>query len=350
MILFRHLGNDEIIKFSSLSLNFPINESYWRKFNDIELDNFIERIFRYYRAVGFPYYNLNNDTLAYEIVKAREYLGNNLVIQGDTILQSMHGLAVCWKFFPHHNSVRCGNAITPMEAFMDDDILRKVIRKRLSFGTYLSDSGIRKTLKIATGLQGVSNFRPTAASAIYRKYGGGAVYDMSSGFGGRLLGALLTKSVSSYIGVDPCTATYEGLVKLKNTVDHNKQVTILKIGSEDYEPEKDSLDICFTSPPYFNTEKYSDETTQSYIKFPNTEVWLRKFIGTTVSNCVYGLKSGGYVIFNIANVKSFPDLEIKFLKLMKMFEVTHVDTLKYSLSAICKAGFKYEPVFVFQKD
>ena len=40
---------------------------------------------------------------------------------------------------------------------------------------------------------------------------------------------------------------------------------------------KKSLDLCFTSPPYFDTEKYSDEDTQSYKKFPTEDGWVNGF-------------------------------------------------------------------------
>lgn len=336
---------------SLLGYKFPINESYWRNSSPHELETFAEQIFNHYRMVGFPYYKYSDIEITDELIKTKAYCENTSQISGDIVTQSMHGLSLCWSFFPHHNEIKCGGLKSPMDAFLDDDMFRKVIRKRLDFGTYISDSGIRKTLKISSGLQAVSNFRPTAASAIYKRYGGGVVYDMSAGFGGRLLGAYLTKSVSKYIGTDPSTKTYTGLCNLSNSLTKlsPKYIEIHNLGSEDFIPPKESIDICFTSPPYFDTEKYADEPTQSYAKYPTQEEWLNNFLGTTIRNCEYGLKSGGALIINIANVKTFKDLETRFTDLMKNYNFEYVETLKYSLSSICKAGFKYEPIFVYRK-
>jgi branched-chain amino acid transport system substrate-binding protein len=60
--------------------------------------------------------------------------------------------------------------MTPYKAFIDDDIFIRVIRRRLKMGTYISESGIRKMLKLFSNVQSVSNFRPTAAAAIYNNF------------------------------------------------------------------------------------------------------------------------------------------------------------------------------------
>lgn len=57
-------------------------------------------------------------------------------------------------------------------------------------------------------------FTPTAAAAIYHKFlpeEGGVVWDMSAGFGGRLLGALACDRVDKYIGTDPNPLSVDGL-------------------------------------------------------------------------------------------------------------------------------------------
>jgi hypothetical protein len=324
-----------------------IHKPYWEKMTSEELIKFKQSIFDYYRSAGFPYYT--KPDIQKELLKIKKYTQNNIIITDNIIKQTMHGLNICWYYFHHSWEVKCGNMFSPMETFLNDIKLKKVIDKRMKFSTYISDSGMRKQLRIFTGTQSVSNFRPTSAYSIYEYFNGGVVYDMSSGYGGRLLGSYLSDKVTTYIGVDPCKETYNGLINLKNDLNYTN-CYLYNIGSEDYIPEKNSIDLCFTSPPYFNTERYSDEDTQSWKKYPTKYSWLNDFLFNTIKNCIYGLKTNGHIAINISNVKSYPNLESDFINMMNQFsEIAYQETLLYSLSAINKSGFKFEPIYVFIK-
>ena len=204
------------------------------------------------------------------------------------------------------------------------------------------------------GTQTVSNFRPTAAKYIYETYGGdGVVWDMSTGWGGRLVGALAAKRVKKYIGTDPSTIAYEGVCKLKEDFSYiNKEIELHKLGSEVFKP-KEKVDLCFTSPPYIDTEKYSDEPTQSYLKYPEEQKWIDGFLFQTIKNCYESLKKNGYLLLNIANTSSGKNIEKGTLEIAKGFNLKHEKTLKLTLSTLAKngpgSGFKYEPVYVFKK-
>jgi len=320
--------------------------------SDSELDNFIEVIFNHYKKKGFPFYDLTIEAQRKEMGKMNAYCEKNTVLEGGVLKQTMHCLNVAWTYFPHSWGVKCNNQKSPMEAFEDDDKFRKVIRKRLRRGAYISDSGIRKELRTSSGIQSVSNFRPTSARAIYDKYaGGGVVWDMSCGYGGRLLGAISSKRVRHYIGTEPDTRTHKGLLDMAKNLGDGIKIEIHNIGSEDFIPEPESLDLCFTSPPYYNTEKYSDSITQSYIKFPDKKSWLNGFLIKTIENCYNGLKDSGYILINIRNVKTYPTLESDFIySLNSKFPSLSPQTyLTYKLSSINKVGHKKEPIFVFQK-
>ena len=49
-------------------------------------------------------------------------------------------------------------------------------------------------------------------------------------------------------------------------------------GSENF-VEKNNFDLCFTSPPYFDLERYSGEATQSYLKYPDVPPYQEISIG-----------------------------------------------------------------------
>lgn len=335
-----------------------VNKAYWAGFSKKELDEFAKRIFNYYRATGFPYFPTDNEYRIAEYEKLKKY-NYDKIIKGDVIQQTMHGLGLAWSFFPHAFNVRCTNKISLLEAFEDDEIFMKIIKKRLQMGTYISDAGILKMIRLYSGVQGVSNFRPTAAAAIYDKYArNGKVWDMSAGWGGRLLGASISK-VHSYTGTDPSISTCYRLVEMKHfllqTLKLNMEINIFPKGSEEYRPEKESLDLCFTSPPYFDLEKYANEPTQSYLKFPEKNLWVEGFLRKTFENCYYGLKSGGHMAINIADPKKKKEisLEKETVRIAEECGFKLVETLKLALSnpvmTTKKDAFKYEPVFVFQK-
>ncbi len=333
------------------NMDFPINESYWRDMGIEEKNEFIKQVFQHYRETGFPHYNLSVDEQVEEINKMKKYFESNELVKDDKIKQTMHCLGTAWSYFPHSWSIRCGKSKTPDEIFSSDDLFTKCIERRLKRGSYISDGGIRKALRNYTNVQSVSNFRPSVAKMIYEKYGGHSVYDPCMGFGGRLLGAITSNNVMEYVGCDPSVKTYEGLVKMVKNLSHIKdgfKAELNNCGSEEFVENK-KFDLVFTSPPYFDTEKYSDEETQSYKKFPKYELWINGFLKPMIENSISMLKNNGYFIINVANVKTGKNMEEDFKKLVSDFNLTFEKKLDMLLSNIAKGGYKSEPVFIYKK-
>ncbi len=323
----------------------------------------VEVIFDYYRRHGFPHYTIREDEKHEHMRKLKKF-DVDTIYQDNQIVQTMHCLRLAWSYFPFFWEIRCGHAKkSPMEVFHDDDLFKSTIRKCWNWEqkhykgedpegerNVFHENRLRQSIKIYTGTQSVSNFRPTAAKLIYEKYGGdGVVWDMSCGWGGRLLGFLAASNTKHYIGTEPSTRTYKGLLQMSKEFDYiNKKVDIYKQGSED-SVFGESLDLCFTSPPYFDTEKYSDEPTQSYIKYPTQDEWVNGFLRKTIENCYYGLKEGGYMLYNIANTPKYKFIEEQTVKISKELGFAQEDTLQLTLSSVMGAGYKYEPIFVFKK-
>ena len=324
-----------------------INKKIWNTFNEEQTKQYQKEVFEYYRVHGFPYYSTDKQFRDKEFKKLINYTEDVLIDK--KLKQTMHGLSLAWSYFPHSFSIPCNNLLTPMQIFNDDEKFKKVIAKRMRMGDNISDAGIRKMLRIFTGTQSVSNFRPTSAKALYNHFAtDGVVLDMSSGFGGRLFGFICSDS-KKYIGIEPSTKTYNGLLQIKKDYG-NKDIELYKCGSEDFLPKQNSLDFCFTSPPYFDCEKYSDENTQSYIKFKTKDEWLNGFLYKTFCNCHYGLKNGKYMAINIANTKTFKDLEQCTVEMALKAGFKFKDKYYYLLSSLShKKDFKYEPIFIFKK-
>ena len=112
--------------------------------------------------------------------------------------------------------------------------------------------------------QKLGNFMPAVAKTIYEEYCPvrGNILDMSAGFGGRLVGAMSSKNDYSYTGVDPSVLAIEGLNRLIGFLNIENRARVICLPFEDSEGELDpEYDFCFTSPPYFAKEIYSNEPT-----------------------------------------------------------------------------------------
>jgi hypothetical protein len=136
--------------------------------------------------------------------------------------------------------------------------------------------------------------------------------------------------------------------------DHTRLIRDGVEGSEDFVPEPESLSLCATSPPYYRAEAYSQEATQSYLKFPSKEAWLHGFMKQTLANCHIGLKPEGRLVVNIAGVKSYPTLQDDFVTMAEANGWRLEQTLQLCLSMMPgtrKGGnkFKTEPIYVFRK-
>ena len=320
--------------------------------------------FAYARKRGFPHYDLTINQKLKDFETFKKYDIKKIIEPDSRIKQTFHCMGLCWSYFPHHWEIRTRKMKTPMNVWNDDILLMKALQSRIKWGGkvgvdgYMSDSDLRKAVRSYSGVQKVSNFRPSAAAAIYEKYcpQDGVVWDMSAGFGGRLLGAVRSGKVKTYIGNDPSTPTFEGLCKMADDIGKifpSINTQLMKNGSEIYKPSKlehDGIDLCFTSPPYFNTERYTDEPTQSYQKFPDVESWNEGFLRETIKNCKEVLKPNGKLILNVANVLTHKTLEEDTLKIATEEGFTLEEILQLKLSTISyKGGHKHEPIFVFKK-
>jgi len=249
------------------------------------------------------------------------------------------------------------------------------------------------------GASAPNNFPTAVAKLLYKKYAVDhckdqnevVIYDPSMGFGGRLLGALSLREKSvHYVGTDPNTenwideignSRYEYLEKVfKSHIRSGEEFkgTYICSGSETVSTDKQfkelkgKIDFIFTSPPYFSAEMYSDEATQSAVKFSSYESWRDGFLRKTLETCVDWLKPNRYIAFNIADINvgstTYP-LENDTVEILKSLGVEHKQKLKMMLAKspssqmkhygklpksknFCKVNGKwrkYEPIFLFYK-
>ena len=326
-----------------------------KEMDEDALNAIVEKAFKFVRAGGLDVQqklSMGEKAAEFRLVQKCDWGG---VLDGVKLQGSAVGLNLAWSYFPHRYGIKCNEMKTFKDVFNDDALLKRALWKMLRRRVSLTTSGFRYGIGYFSGTQLVSNFRPSVAGFIYKFFSGdGVVWDMSSGFGGRLLAAFAVPEVLCYIGTDPSTLTFEGLLELKDDMlglMPTKEVILEKVGSEDYLPPKGMLDLCFTSPPYFNTEQYSDESTQSFLKFPTANGWLNGFMGQTLNNCYHGLKRDGVLVLNVAGVQKYKNMAQDVCDLAASKGFVFRCERKYVLNSVSKGGrIGSEPVFFFSKD
>ena len=328
-------------------------------------DEVVNIVYDEWKLKGFPYYPTDHKWRQHEFNKLVGFDRSTIFKPKDNLVhQSPHGLSLAWSYMPHSWDVKCGWMRTPRSVWEDEEAFKKGIRKILE-GTFWNKkeyhsvpiTSIRSLLRRYSNTQIVSNYRPTAAATMYDKFldkdsplvGGkaGVTWDMSCGYGGRLFGSMAADV--NYIGTDPCGKTFDGLQEIKEDWgSKNRTIELHKVGSEIFRPDHNSIDLCFTSPPYYDWEKYSDEDTQSYIKYPTREEWLNGFLFDTIKNCYHGLKPGGILAMNVADTKRIKNFETETIRLALEGGFKQIDTWYLFLSS--QAGVpKKEPIFIFKK-
>lgn len=205
---------------------------------------------------------------------------------------------------------------SPIEALKNDDDMKFIIEyieSKPKFYTGNQITNVKSFFRNAGRLaQKVANFCPKNAREIYFRYhdiNGERlnILDTSMGFGSRMSAVLI--SGHNYCGFDPNEKLFEKLKQYKTflydneVVDKTQRCGMYCHGSEIFRPELEGLfDVSFTSPPYFNLEKYYNDISESTKNYNNYDMWLECFAKPTILNTYKYLKIGGYAMINIKNL------------------------------------------------
>lgn len=154
------------------------------------------------------------------------------------------------------------------------------------------------------GVAYVNEFPPYIARNLYLRYGGGnknlRVLDPCCGWGGRMIGCASIPN-TTYVGCEPSTATYEGLLKLGEwlkVLQPTFNYEIYKLPYEDFKSDE-HFDMALTSPPYYNTEQYCDEETNSLNRYKTYGSWVEGFYRPLILNTMRRID--GAFILNVGD-------------------------------------------------
>lgn len=244
------------------------------------------------------------------------------------VLDKSHAYNISSNYFQQANRMKCGSnqVDSPWEIWHTKHKLYRMNWHFWRAGTLgksdVSDSTFRSAFRIGTYT--ATQFKPNVAKALYEKHNAVNVLDTSVGWGDRLAGFYATPNTKLYVGCDPNPETfevykkqcleYERLLGSKPVITESvnyfsckgvKHVEIYKMPSEDvnWSMYKNVFDFYFTSPPYFETEKYaastSDSDKQSWSRYPTYKEWRDDFL-FKVNRMVWDtLTDNAYMMINI---------------------------------------------------
>tara|TARA_R110001592_G_scaffold2427_1_gene14381 strand:- start:371 stop:1480 length:1110 start_codon:yes stop_codon:yes gene_type:complete len=323
----------------------------------------IESVFDIYREIGLTPITYFTEAGLTARVREVQKLSYNSVKNNRINLGNNRGQEISRFVFPNMMTAepkgRGSNSLK--DRFLDDAKLKRAIRICFEFreGNHLVyPTAMRRALELVTG-ENVQNFKNQNARAIVEHLCPvmwGNVYDYSAGYGGRLLGITSSNMRYNYTGIDPNTETINYLNYLNTLLDNPG--TIVQTVSEEFAPT--DVDLAFSSPPYFNLEKYSDEDTQCMVRYTTLEEWFNGYATPTMERIYAGLNKDGCFATNIADYKSYGnktyEVVDEWVALAQRVGFKHTGTIKMMLNTRPGVGNdklagreKFEGVYVFTK-
>lgn len=265
----------------------------------------------------------------------------------DFVSISKAGSVVCTKNFPYRWEAYYRSNLPVKQAWYDESILRQAVKFQIRVGDPVTP--IRVFRAIQAVVRAPTNFRPSIAKAIVEAYSpkGGSVLDPCAGYGGRAAGSLA--SGRSYFGVDPHPKAKPAFDGLRS--DFGGNLTFFNTPFEEFDEGSLGVDLVFTSPPYFSVERYSDDVTQSWVKYKTWSSWVHEFLEPLAEKSFFHLKSGGLFCVNTKNIRIgkavFPILE-ELIRISRALGFILESTIEIPIGRIGKDSHS-EPLLIFRK-
>jgi len=263
-----------------------------------------------------------------------------------------NGAKTCQKtsllFNPHRLSTRTSNSkLSILEALSNKEFYSGLSRAILFDQKKRMNSGIGKDLLYLVirlginGVQYINEFPPHVARDLYKEYyldSTSRILDPCAGWGGRMIGASV---VSNYYDCyEPCSETYEGLLNLSkfiNQIDSYFKANIYKIPFEDAELESNYYDFALTSPPYYDTEVYTSESTNSFNRYNTFDKWCNSFYIPLIAKTMNALKPGKSFILNIGS-RNYPLNKVLLNNFSNEYQINKIKTRLSGTTGLGKSG------------
>ena len=320
-------------KFYDMEPYLSIEEKEWEYIkNTFEKQDVRESLAKVAMTYPPPYMNISENGAYKELQKLKGMRHNDLLVDGEWFAREgtkyRYDLTFEGKqqYFKRINTGNDSSNYFQQENrwSVDGTIAPGPIRTWGSYKFMTTLMGAAYTLKLPKINKGAlrvmislrkyicSQFKPNVAKVLYDKLGSQNILDFSAGWGDRLAGFYGSESGKYYLGIDPRKENHpiyreqkEFYEKHRNMFfEVDKDCEFIESPAEDvdFKEYENIFDTVFTSPPYFSVERYSYEDTQSWVRYKEIDDWNKNFLQKTIENLWGSIKSGGYLLVNIADV------------------------------------------------
>lgn len=288
--------------YSDLSMEVALGKydpRLWKELEGTKRQQWVDEVFHILRVTGFPYpKELNEKGRLRELESLAK--ANPNAVDGSIRPYALTGLKLCSGFFPNRFTASWRGKLSAYQLWHQDADLRWAIKFQLDCGDPVVPHRVLRALTMQCRTPTI--FRPVVAKYIYQTYAspGDTVWDPCAGYGGRLLGAV--SAGVTYVGTDVEPQTVSGNNRLASLLGATDRAHVVQCPAEDFNPPSE-LSLVFTSPPYFDTEQYSQSLDQSHVRYETYDKWVQGFLGPVVNTAYKNLKSGGHMVLNVADIQ-----------------------------------------------
>ena len=202
-------------------------------------------------------------------------------------------------YFTQKERIKCNfkNNISPLEYYKKNkNNLQQIYPKDLNEYNKFIDN-------LFYNCKFCNNFRISVCLTVLNMFKPTKWLDISAGWGERLISAILysnyNKKFQKYLSADPNPSLHKYYNKIIKTFNKSKDnFKVIQDGFE-YINIDDKFDLVFTSPPFFDTEIYSDDEHDSLTRLNNIKDWYNNFLMVSVKKASNYLIEGGFLILYI---------------------------------------------------
>lgn len=271
---------------------------------------------------------------------------------GDSYLTFIHGpddyvkmdlITDIFQEGPRLAAIRKDQEVSVLDSCRYTDKTGKMIKDCLTIEGELSARNLRE--KIYESVKECTQFKPSLVVGVIKLFKARRILDFSAGWGDRLIGSIAS-GVECYHGFDPNTALKAGHSEIINRfADGNDNYSITYLPFEEAVVRENYYDLVFTSPPFFDFERYTNLPGQSANNYPTLTGWITNFLLASLAKSWKALQENGYMAIHITDV-----VKTKVCEPMCLLAQWKLPGFKYIgvISSLGKAG-RPRPIWIFQK-